>query len=88
MLIITLELTRVNPDRNIFSIQCGTNIYFFFSTDRFGPSSSTNFNSIMKVFKLSDQIRHGCIAHILTHIFPIYSFLRINMNFTNYGMVS
>ena len=23
------ELTRVNPDRNIFSINCGTNLYFF-----------------------------------------------------------
>ena len=29
MVIISLELTRVNLDRNIFLINCGTNIYFF-----------------------------------------------------------
>ena len=34
---ISLELTRVNLDRNIFSIKCGTNIYFFFTLQRFGP---------------------------------------------------
>ena len=26
-----VELTRVNPDKNIFSIKCGTNIYFIYS---------------------------------------------------------
>ena len=31
MVIISLELTRVNPDQNIFSIKCGTNIYFIYS---------------------------------------------------------
>ena len=32
MVILSLELTRVNPDRNIFSIKCGTNFYFIYST--------------------------------------------------------
>ena len=40
MVIISQELTRVNPDRNIFSIKCGTNIYFF-PLQRFGPSPSS-----------------------------------------------
>ena len=43
MVIISLELTRVNPDRNIFN-KCGTNIYFF-TLQRFGPSPSLNFKS-------------------------------------------
>ncbi len=38
------ELTRVNPDRNIFSIKCGTNIYFF-TLQRSGPSQSPNFKA-------------------------------------------
>ena len=47
----TLELTRVNPDLNIFSIKCGTNIYFVKSM-RFGPSSSHNFKEILKKLSL------------------------------------
>ena len=35
------EFFRVNPDRNIFSIKCGTDTYFINSM-RFGPSSSPN----------------------------------------------
>ena len=42
MVIILLKLTRVNPDRNIFSINVElTNIYFF-TLKRFGPSPSPN----------------------------------------------
>ena len=29
--ITSLELTGINPDRHIFSIKCGTNIYFIYS---------------------------------------------------------
>ena len=38
MVIISLELTRVNPDWNIFLIKCETKPYFFISM-RFGSSS-------------------------------------------------
>ena len=44
MVIISLELTWVNPDQNIFSInvELRTNIYFF-TLQRFGPSPSPTF---------------------------------------------
>ena len=38
----TLELTRVNPDRNIFSINVELTSTFF-TLQRFGPSTSLNF---------------------------------------------
>ena len=38
MVILSLELTRVNPDWNIFLIKCETKPYFFISM-RFGSSS-------------------------------------------------
>ena len=42
MVIISLELTRVNPDRNIFSINVELTSTFF-ALQRFGPSPSPNF---------------------------------------------
>ena len=47
MVIVCLELTRANPDLNIFSIKCGTNIYFIKSV-RFGPSSTPYYNFSVK----------------------------------------
>jgi len=44
MVIISLELTRVNPDRNIFSINEELT-FTFFTLKRFGPSPSLNFKS-------------------------------------------
>ena len=44
MVIISLELTRVNPDRNIFSINVELTSTFF-TQQRFGPSPSPNFKS-------------------------------------------
>ena len=44
MVIISLELTRVNLDQNIFSIKCGTKSkIYFFTVQRVGPSSSPKF---------------------------------------------
>ena len=40
--IVSLELTRVNPDRNIFSINVELTSTFF-TLQRFGPSPSPNF---------------------------------------------
>ena len=45
---ISLELTRVNMERNIFSIKCGTNIYFFYSTEVW----SITFNEFLKFWLL------------------------------------
>ena len=42
MVIISLELTRVNPDRNIFSINVELTSTFF-TLQRFGSSPSLNF---------------------------------------------
>ena len=36
MVTISLDLTRFNPDRNIFSIKCGTNTCFIYSTQYTG----------------------------------------------------
>ena len=47
MVIISLELTRVNQDRNIFSIYVELTSTFFFTLQRFGPSPSRNFKSIL-----------------------------------------
>ena len=41
MVIISFELTRMNPDGKIFSVKCGTKICFINSM-RFGPPSSLN----------------------------------------------
>ena len=46
---LSLELTRINPDWNIFSIKCGTNIYFFLQ--RFGLSSSSSSPSTLKNYE-------------------------------------
>ena len=46
IVIISLELTRVNPDRNIFSINVELTSTFF-SLPRFGPSPSPNFKSLI-----------------------------------------
>ena len=48
MVIISLELTRVNPDRNIFSINVELTSTFF-TVLRFGPSPSLNFKNIAKI---------------------------------------
>ena len=45
MVIISLELTRVNPDQNIFSINVELKSIFFFTLQRFGPSPPPNFIS-------------------------------------------
>ena len=45
MVIISLELTRVNPDRNIFSRNVELTSTFF-TLQRFGPSLSPNFKVI------------------------------------------
>ena len=42
MVIISLELTRVSPDRNIFSINVELTSTFF-TLQRFGPAPSPNF---------------------------------------------
>ena len=81
MVIISLELTRVNLDRNVFSIKCGTTIYFFFFTEVWSITI-TKFQINLKVFKISNQT-----GQIRTHIFPLYSFLTINIYF-NGGVIS
>jgi len=45
MVIKSLELKRVNPDRNIFSINVDCELTStFFTLQRFGPSPSPNLN--------------------------------------------
>ena len=67
MVIISLELTRVNLDRNIFLINCGTNIYFF-PIQRFGPSPSPNF-------------RYYCISRVFIYYFTYYHNIIIFNNY-------
>ena len=50
MVIISLELTRVNPDRNIFSINVEPTSSFF-TLQRFGPSISLNFKLVTHVIQ-------------------------------------
>ena len=64
------ELTRVNPDRNIFSINCGTNIYFF-TLQKFGPSPSPNFKRTKAFSLLSEPMIFGFI-NSNTSIFLIF----------------
>ena len=54
MVIIPLELTRVNPDRNIFSINVELTSTFF-TLQRFGPSPSPNFKTVFFVYKVFGQ---------------------------------
>ena len=63
MVIISLELTRVNPDRNIFSINVELTSTFFYST-----SHSPNFKFIC-MFPLADQTAgpNGLAFFVDTH---------------------
>ena len=49
MIMISLELMRINPNRNIFSIKCGTNFYYFNYFMMICPSSSSNFKEGLRV---------------------------------------
>ena len=62
MVIISLELTRINhQDQNIFSIKCGTNIYFIYSVQYWDFS--------VQCWHFSVQYRHFSVQyqHFLVH---------------------
>ena len=72
MVIISLELTRVSPDRNIFSINVELT-FTYFTLQRFGPSPSPNFKWITKsliqlpsktFFKLIQKINVFIVSHV------------------------
>ena len=95
MVIISLELTRVNLDRNVFSIKYGTTIYFFL-LHRCSPSQSPNFKSIWKYLNYQIGRLDMVVARVFLHIFSryihfwqlIFTYYYYYLLFTNYGMVS
>ena len=64
MVIISLELTRVNPDRSTFSINVELTSTFF-TLQRFGPSPSPNFKFMFFISEKGKESPLNLIIRIL-----------------------
>ena len=75
-----VRMTRVNPDRNIFSINVELTSTSFYSTARFGPSPSTNFKLENLLWLI---INIHCIS-ISSSNWVNHKFINHNCTFTNH----